>query len=471
MLCQLLQVIVVTTLVAGAPQECATQPAQDIRASEPGKTPGKYPFSASDEKLLDEIQYGCFQYFWKEVGQPAQLAKDRLLAPVSSIAAVGFQLAALPIGVERGWITRVEGEQRAATVLRALVERADNKRHGMYLHFPDHNTGGMQHVGWDNEASTVDTALLIAGAMPAATYFGGDVKALADRLISDANWRRYATSPDGFISMAWKPRQKQGDLLGEGEFIKWYWKNSSDEERLVYFLAVAAPKPEFAVEPALYYKLERIIKRWGDGPPFVVSWPGNMFTYFFAHCFVDYRNLGPDNPATFGVDAPRVDWFENSRRATLTHRQRCIELAPKFRSFAPDRWGLAPCVGKEGYIVPETQPRIGPGEHLFDGTISPYAAGTAIMFAPAECVAALRAFRELKDESGNSMLWRDPKAGGYGLVDSFNLDQKFVCGDLVGIDEGPLLIGIENARTGLIWRLFMEHENAKRAVERLKLRN
>lgn len=450
--------------------QATTQPVKAVSRTPETDAALNYRFTAADEKLLDEIQRGCFDYFWKEVGEPAKLAKDRKLAPVSSIAAVGFQLAALPIGVERGWISRQQGEERAITVLRALLERTDNKRHGIYLHFPDHNTGGMQHVGWDNEASTVDTALLFAGAMPAATYFGGEVKSLSDRMFADADWRMFATSPEGFISMAWKPKEDKNDLSKSGEFIKWYWHTNSDEERLVYFLATGAPNDKHAVDPAMYYKLKRLTMTWRDMPPFVVSWPGNMFTYFFAHVYIDYRGFGVDDPAAFGVDGPRIDWFENSRRATLAHRQRCVELAAKYKSFSADRWGMAPCVGREGYIVPETQPRPDPSEQLHEGTIAPYAAGTAIMFTPAESVRALRAFREWKDANGATPLWRDPKEGGYGLVDAYNLDQGFYCDDVVGIDHGPLIVGIENARTRLIWRLFMQHEVAKRAVERLKLK-
>ena len=106
----------------------------------------------------------------------------------------------------------------------------------------------------------------------------------------------------------------------------------------------------------------------------------------------------------------------------------------------------------------------------FEGTVAPYAATAAIMFTPRESMDAIRAFRDLKDPGGKPVVWRDPKVGGYGFADSFNLDQGFASDDYVGIDQGPILLGIENARTGLIWKLFMRSEAAQRSVRQLRLR-
>ncbi|MBP7746056.1 MAG: hypothetical protein KA383_07970 [Phycisphaerae bacterium] len=445
-------------------------PADDaIRRSDETRQALEYRFTPADEALLSEIQHACFLYFWQEVGQPARLVKDRKLAPVSSIAAVGFQLSSLPIGVERGWITRSEGDERARTALKALIERDDNKKFGIYLHYPDMNTGGLSKEGFEILASTVDHALLTAGAMTAAEYFGGEVARLVDRLIADTNWKAYAVAPGGFLSMGWKP-DDPSSVAGTGKFIDAKWDLASDEERLIYFLAAAAPNAEHALAPEMYYRLKRVVKRHAEMPPFVVSWPGSLFTYFFSHCWIDYRSLDADDPAKFKVDAVAVDWFENSRRAVLTQRQRCIEQIGRFQTFAPDRWGLSACSARDGYIVPEVRPNLSDTDQWHEGTVAPYAAGSAIMFAPAEGVAALRAFRELKDADGRLAVWRDPNEGGYGLVDSFNLGQKFACDDYVGIDHGPLLLAIENARTGLIWKLFMRHQTARRGLERLRLR-
>jgi hypothetical protein len=440
----------------------------DILRSSETTAAMEYRFSPADEKLLDETQQACFRYFWVEVGTPSGLAKDRLKAPVASIASVGFQLSGLAIGVERKWITRVEGEQRARTILRTLLERTDNKKFGVYIHYPDLNTGGLSKEGFEILPSTVDHALLLAGAITAGEYFGSDVKALADRMVAETNWKAFAVAPGGYLTMGWAP-DDPNTLSGPGKFTELKWDLASDEERLIYFLGVGSPRPDYRIPPEMYYQLKRFERQHKDMSPFIVSWPGALFTYFFSHCWIDFRTLGADDPSRLKVDRPRVDWFENSRRAVLTHRQRCIELGAKYKTLSADRWGLSACVGRNGYIVPEVRPNLSNNENVFAGTVAPYAAGSAIMFTPAESVVALRAFRQLRDERGKPLVWRDPADGGYGFVDAFNLEERYACDDYVGIDHGPMLLAIENARTGLIWRLFMGSDTARRAVERLRL--
>lgn len=444
----------------------------DIVASPESLAAWQYNFSADDEALLDEIQKGCFQYFWKEVGTGACLAKDKTSDTVCSIAAVGFQLAALPIGVERGWITRSEGRARALTVLRALTGRDDNKKFGFYLHFLDERTGGQPDYSrtryrYELQASTVDHALLQAGAMTAAVYYGGDVAEAARPIVQEADWRAMYDAKVGWMTMGWKAATDRG-VHGPGQVQPAFWQWCSDEERLVDFLAVGAPT-DHAMEPEAYYRLKRVVKQADGHPPYVVSWNGSMFTYFFAHCFIGYRDLAADDPSEFGVDAPAVDWFENSRRATLTHRARCIEAAAEYENFSENRWGLAPCEFRQHYLVAEVKPNISDKDDWLGAIIPPYGAGSAIMFTPRESLAALREYRNLKGPDGKPLAWRDPEQGGYGFFDSFSLDPPHGHDGNLGIDQGPLLLAIENARTGLIWDLFMQHEVAQRAVHRLKL--
>ncbi|MEQ8836686.1 MAG: glucoamylase family protein, partial [Lacipirellulaceae bacterium] len=180
-------------------------------------------------------------------------------------------------------------------------------------------------------------------------------------------------------------------------------------------------------------------------------------------------------PQAFGVDYPPIDWFENSRRALLTHRQRCLEAASEYKSFGPNRWGMSPAAdlnekGEMSYIVQSIRPSMEGTDNFCGGTVTPYAAGSAIMFMPEESVAALREFRNLKNKDGEHIVWRPLEEGGYGLLDSFNLDREEQQGtpDYLSIDDGPMILAIENARTGLIWDLFMRHPAAQRAVERLK---
>ncbi len=460
----------VATLLAWSPVLLA-EPA--IEASNESRSAWKYDLSAEDQALLDEIQKGCFQYFWKEVGSPAKLAKDKTSDTVCSIAAVGFQLSSLPIGVERGWITKAVGQERALTVLRSLVERQDNKKFGIYLHFLDERTGGLPHYSrtkyhYERTASTVDHALLQAGAMTAASYFGGEVAKAAEPIIQDADWRAMFDDKAGYLSMGWRATTDRG-VDGPGEFAKNHWEWCSDEERLIYFLAAGSPNENHAIEPAAYFHLKRIVKRHAELPSYVVSWNGSLFTYFFAHCWIDYRHLSADDPAAFGEKGPPVDWFENSRRAVLTQRERCIEVSHQFPTLGENRWGLAPCAFRDKYLVHEVRPNIRDHDEWYDGVVPPYAAGSAIMFTPRESLAALREYKSLIGPDGQPLAWRDPARGGYAFVDSFSLAPPYGHDENLGIDAGPLLLAIENVRSGLIWRLFMEHDVAKRTAQRLHL--
>ena len=289
--CQLPITIALVLFAANLPLEAG----EDITRSPETVAALEYRFTPADSALLDEVEQACFQYFWKEVGSPAQLVRDRKKAPVSSIAAVGFQLSSLPIGVERGWITRRQGADRALTILKSLSARDDNRKFGVFLHYPDLNTGGLSHEGFEVLTSTVDHALFLAGAITAAQYFHGPLDPLVDRLIAETNWQAFVDQSNGLITMGWTPDNKD-DLSGPGRFHKFHWWLANDEERLTYFFAVGSPVAGHALPPEKYYQLQRKIKNYQDMPPFVVSWPGALFTHVFSHCWIDYRSLGLDDP-------------------------------------------------------------------------------------------------------------------------------------------------------------------------------
>ncbi len=461
--------LLISTLISvvGAVPALHAEPSRAIERTPQTQAAIAHRFSPADDALLNEIQHGAFLYFWNEVGTPCPLVKDRKLGPVCSIAAVGFQLASLPIGVERGWITKAQGRERAADVLRCLLERDDNKTHGVYQHFPDLNTGGMSDLGYERVASTVDHALFLAGALVAGSYFENEVGELADRVSRETNWRPYAVGPKGYISMGWRV-ENVDDPQGPGQFLTNHWWNAGAEERLIYFLGAGHPDSDRGIDPKMYYQLERPVTRWRDHPPFVVTWPGALFTHFFAQCYIDHRGFEHDDPQQFGSDEPPVDWFENSRRAALLHRLRAVELSKRYKTMSAERWGLSACDGPNGYLVPHLRPNIEDKDRLHNGVVAPYAAGSAIMFTPQESIAALRAFRELEHPEGGPLLWSDPAKGGYGFADAFCLDPLWVSKDYLGIDQGPMLLGIENARTGLIWKLFMQHPVAQKAVRQLQ---
>lgn len=474
--------------------------AADIAIESPRGTPRPpFDFSAEDEALLDEVQRGAFGYLWNHACPQTGMVFDRSSVRVISVAGVGFQLAAIPVGVERGWVTREQGRERAERILRALVGNPSNRHAGLFFHYLDEGTAGPSTKGYETVVSTVDSALLLAGVITAGTYFGGDVARLADGIVHEADWAAFIASDEpkpherGFISLGWKP-DDAAEPGGPGKLLPYYWVDSADEHRLVTFLAVCAPEPEHRADPALYYRLRRQVGAYaGSGPIVWFPWSGALFTAFFSHCWIDYASIGPDDPAARGVERrSRVDWWENSRRLVNMHRAKARENPRGLPTFGENAWGLTACDAATGYMVPGLFPDPMPvadavadfdyapanvADNWGDGTIPPYGAGCSIMFEPAAGVAALRHYRSLKRDDGSPLVWRDPAVEGqYGFLDSFNLGKPgeegkpWVARDYVAIDQGPLILAIENARTGLIWRLFHEHAAVRAGVERLGLR-
>lgn len=457
-----------------------------------------FAFSAQDAALAEEVQRGAFNFFRDAVTPGTGMVVDRTSTQVVSVAGVGFQLAAFCIGAERGWMPRDEAERRVLTILRALRNAPGNRMHGLYFHYLDGPTAEITHGGYETTVSTIDSALLFAGVIVASSYFGGEAQALGDAMLAEANWRVFLSGAEepkpyerGFISLGWKPLSA-ANPTGEGRFLPFYWADSGDEQRLVTFLAVGAPLPEHAVDPVVYYRMRRMLGTDPSGPgPFCwFPWSGALFTNFFAHCFIDYASMGPDNPSALGVERrPRIDWWENSRRAALMHRRKAIENPEQRPTLGENAWGLTACDASSGYIVPGLFPTrlVTSGavpefdfpanevrDDFGDGTIAPYGAGSAAMFLPREAMAALAYQRGLQNSAGRPLVWEDPATGGFGFRDSFRLggpagQADWTAPDCVAIDQGPLLLGLENARSGSVWKWFHAHPHVKRSMERLRL--
>lgn len=471
-------------------------PGQDIEdtviASPAGVARPPFAFTEADARLLEEVQHGAFLFFWNEVHPETGMVKDRSSAEIVSVAGVGFQLSALPVGVEHGWVARDEATARAELILRALLSAPDNRHAGLFFHYLDGKTGEPSRAGYETLASTIDSALLFAGVITASSYFGGEVARMGDRILCDADWTAFfepepaAEWARGFVSLGWKPDDPM-QTTGPGTVLPYSWLDAGDEQRLVTFLSVCAEEGR-NLPPEQYYRLRRKLGGYDElGEMVWFPWSGALFTSFFSHCWIDYAHMPPDAPASLGVERrPQVDWWENSRRLAMMHRLKAIENPGGFRTVGENAWGIGASDGPDGYQVshlfPEPTdmpgaiegvdyPRENSTDDWLGGTIAPYAAGSAIMFTPEASVAALRHYRRLRNERGESVVWRDPDAARqqFGFLDAYNLDRGWTAADYVAIDEGPLLLAIENARTGLIWRFFHRHPVVSRGMERLGL--
>ena len=418
--------------------------------------------SAADAAFLDSLQERTFGFFRERANPNNGLVPDRWPTPsFSSVAAVGFGLAAYPVGIERGYITRAEGVQRTLTTLRFLWRAPQGPaasgvtgHHGFFYHFLDMNTG---HRFEQVELSSIDTGLLMAGVLFVQQYFHGsdaeetEIRALADSLYRRVNWQWMVDRTANRLSMGWHP---------ESGFIESDW-HGYDESMILHILALGSPTSP--IDPGIWTTYTSSNK-WGTFYDQAHVGFAPLFGHQYSHIFVDFRGIQDAY-----IRAHGIDYFENSRRAVLAQRQYAIDNPMGWAGYDADVWGLSAADGPvDAELMYNGQQRrfwtysargASHTEVRDDGTIAPTAAGGSIPFAPEYAIRALRAMRERYGQG----LW-----GEYGFWDSFNPSFTFtnvktqhgevIPGlgwfdrDYLGIDQGPIVLMIENYRSELIWK-------------------
>lgn len=392
------------------------------------------------EALLDTLQHSSFNFFWNEANPSNGLIKDRN-TPGSpcSIASVGFGLSAICTGVEHGWITRAQARQRVLTTLQTFWNGPQGNGasgyigyKGLYYHFLDMNTATRT---WSSEVSTIDSALLFAGILDAKQYFSQSepsedlIRALADSIYYRADWNFFRNLYPSIL-MGWKPGTQ---FAGFGQWIGY------NEAMIMYILALGSPTHPV---PAYCWQAWTSGYNWSThyGQTYVTFPP--LFGHQYSHCWIDFRNLQDAYMRGKGID-----YFENSRRATLAQRAYCVANPGGFAGYAFDCWGLTASDGPWGYNA-----RGAPPAQNDDGTVTPTAAASSIPFAPDEVIPTLHHFYDVHGPN----LW-----GPYGFKDAFNLTVNWWGPDHIGIDQGPIVMMIENYRTDKIWDRFMQNEDIR----------
>jgi hypothetical protein len=388
--------------------------------------------SLGDDALLDLIERASFDYFVHEVNPANGLIKDLCLAfskdryPVASIASTGFGLTALCIGVERGWISREDAYERIVTTLDYFLTQMQHKR-GFFYHFVDMYSG---QRAMNSEISSVDTALFLAGALFAGEYFkGSEVEELAEALYRRTEWGWLLTN-DGYLGMGWTP---------ERSFIPHQWKDYS-ELIIIYLLAIGSPT--YPVSPRTWDRWSRETRQY-EGIDFTGAPP--LFVHQYSHCWVDFRKIRDRH----------MDYFKNSVNATLANRQWCIKNSRRFKTFSDTIWGLTASDGPKGYAA------YGAPFGFSDGTVAPTAAISSIVFTPKVSLEAMRAMFKVLKPNG----W-----GRYGFVDSFNAEANWYSKRNIGINLGPMVLMIENYRSGLVWKIFGKSRWLQRALKLCEFR-
>lgn len=407
----------------------------------------------SDKEMLDRLLGETFTYFTNQINAVTGLIADKTSpdAPCS-IAAVGFGLSVYCIGVERGLISRQDAIGKTLTVLRFFYngEQSVGKNaigyNGFYYHFLDMQTGTR---AWKSELSTIDTALLIAGVISSSCYFTEntdaetEIRTLADKLYKRVDWQ-WALNGKKTLTHGWKP---------ESGFLKYRWSKQMSEAHILYILALGSPS--FPIKPDGY-------KQWTDTFEWIkiydieYNYAGPLFIHQFAHLWIDLKGLNDDYNRKTGID-----YFENSKRATYVHQKYGIENPKQFLHYNHFSWGLTASDGpgpayrkvngttRTFYNYIARGAPFGPD----DGTISPWAVTASLPFAPEIVLPTLRhAIERLRlkspskhgfDASFNAS-YPDKKENPFGWVSPWRF----------GLNEGPIVMMIDNFQNGLLWKIM-----------------
>lgn len=415
----------------------------------------------SDEALAARLQRAAFSYFQAYVNPATGLVADTSRAgSPSSIAVVGFALSSYPIAVERGWLSRARAAEITLVTLRFLWESPQGEGldtsgyKGFFYHFLEMSTG--RRV-WGCELSIVDTALLLAGVLTAGAFFTGTgatasagtgmnsddavearIRELAERLYCRVDWQ-WARDPGGAFAQGWKP---------ECGFLHYGWEGYN-EATLAYVLGLGSPTHQL---PATSFAAWTSTYQWEHVLGFNVLYSGPLFTHLFSHAWLDYRGIQDAFMREKGCD-----YFINSQRSVALHREYAVRNPHGYTGYGPDLWGLTAGDGPSprqlhrnrrdlrfyGYMARGAP--YGPD----DGTLAPWAMLATMPFAPIE---ALRGVRNLLAQYPEACR-EDRFASGMNpsCTDS---GRTWISEGWYGLDQGLLVLMIENQVSGLPWRLM-----------------
>ena len=402
-----------------------------------------------EETWLDTMQRSAFDYFAQLVDPHNGLVPDtsRENSPVS-IAVVGFALSSYPVAVARGWMSRADALRHSLAALRFFRDSDQSGTpqatgyKGFYYHFLDIHSGARV---WQSELSMIDTALLIAGVLTAAMYFSDDtpdeieLRRIAEALYRRVDWR-WAQDGGDTIRQGWKP---------ESGFLHYGWEGYS-EAIVLYALAMGSPTHPISSH---CYHAWTATYQWENLYDGDFLYAGPLFVHHFSHAWIDFRGI-----RDAFMREKCSDYFENSRRAVLIQREYARLNPHGFAGYDENGWGLSACDGpsdEQQDVANETRRLFGYAARGVpygpdDGTLSAPAVLASLPFAP-----------EVALEGIHSMLLRYPQILTDGrLASAFNPSlalpdgAAWVSAGHYGLDQGIVLMMIENHRSGSIWQLM-----------------
>ncbi|HEY7352749.1 MAG TPA: glucoamylase family protein [Terriglobales bacterium] len=419
----------------------------------------------SDDELLTMLQEACFHYYWEGADPYSGMTHedipgdDRIVATGAS----GFGIAALVVGVDRGFITREQGLERLTKIV-GFLEHAQ-RYHGAWSHFMNGKTGETMPVFgmFDNGGDLVETSFLMEGLLAARQYFKGNSAAEKDlyqritHLWETVEWDWYRTDP-------------------KSDFLYWHWSAEwaaqihhpligFNEVMITYLLAMSSPTHGVPVD--MYYSgwasqsQTAIHYRGGWSGSVDGDHYGNGHTYYGIKLDVGVGTGGPlffTHYSYFGFDPHSLhdrftsSYFDNNRNIALINRAYCIADPKHFPGYGPDAWGLTAADGPEGYV-----PHAPDADHD-RGTLVPTGALASFPYTPE---ASMAAFKHYYRDLG-AQLWDI-----YGPRDAYDPGHNWVSPIYMGLNQAPITVMIENYRTGLVWKEFMSNPEIGRMLTKL----
>ena len=422
-------------------------------------------YKMSDEQLLSMVQEACFRYYWEGAHPVAGLALENIPGDKNLVAtgASGFGIMAMLVGIERGFITRAQGVERMLKIVKFL-EKAD-RFHGVFPHFMDGRTGKVIPLfgKYDDGGDLVETSFLMEGLLSARQYFNRNVDSekeifsIITKLWEEVDWNWYrGDKQSNFLYWHWSP--------------DYGWKISHplvgwNETMIAYLLAISSPT--HPVPASLYYN------GWASQSDTAIEYRQNWSktmqgdhysngnSYYGIKLNVGEGTGGPlffTHYSFMGFDPHALtdkytNYFENNRNIALINHAYCEENPGGFVGYSDSCWGLTASDDPWGYDAHD------PSLKKDDGTITPTGALASFPYTPVESMKALKYFYyNLGDK-----LWSI-----YGFRDAFNLTQNWYANIFMGLDQSPVVVMIENYRTGLIWKLFMSNKEIQQMLSKLK---
>lgn len=403
---------------------------------------------------LEQELYHSFLFFLRErnsdltspgVGLIRDNTKNRSMA---SIASVGFGLSAFVIGVENHYITKEEGLELVKSTMRTFLEA--EHFHGFYVHFLDMDTAKPFKK---SEFSTIDTAILMNGLLVADSYFDDpEIHQMFDVLFQRLDFRPFVKTfhEKEVLRMAYNPHVG-GDYRQVSDDPWIYQWHMYAEQLSMYFLAAATDSMPEETARALYHGFERNLGTYGPYQ-YYYSPTNALFVYQYSHAWVDFKHIQTDDG---------IDWFENSRIASLANRLWCIDHQQDFPTLNQSAWGVTACLTPKGY----RNQCIDPNDLNFDdihvhGVFPPSGPLGSIVFTPNE---SLEALEELE------MQYQIAK-GPYGFRDGIQLQEDgslWVSEHDIGINKGITCLMIDNYLHGTTWKYYMRHPRIQKAMAKL----